>query len=100
MKYLYYFGHYNQNVFRVAVTRETDSNIWYKGIAEEKKLSKKTYREGSGWDAIHYYEETPELLERYNSKQLMLKFKKKLKELENITDKEVIKKVLKIELKL
>ena len=98
MKYLYYIQRHGNEVFRVAVSRETDSNIWIKNRDGETKLSKKTYQTGSGWDSCHYYEETPDLLKRYTEDSTRRKFIAHLDKLKSCKDISVMQYVLNIKI--
>ena len=95
MKYLYYIENYSGDVRRVKVTKETDSFIWIKiNDTCEWKISKKTYRTGSGYDSTYYYEENPDLLSRYNETIIKYKFLKKLEEFKKCTDIEIMKELI------
>jgi len=97
-KYLYYYGHYtDNNLYRSEVTRETDANIWIKLSNDgELRISKKTYRTGDTWNSTHYYNETPEILEKFKLSRLKRVFKKKLEDLKKCEDIEIMKKVIAI----
>jgi len=98
MKYLYSYERHTQNLFRYEVIRETDSNIWIKiGIAETK-VSKRTYKTGSGWYTSFYREETPELKAQYLEGLVNRKYQHKLDQLKNCTDKNVMKTILEIQI--
>lgn len=97
MKYLYTNSVY-MGIHRYPIIRETDANIWIKVGNSETKISKRTYRTGSGYSSVWYKEETPELKAKYEKAVLLDKYQKKLESLEKCTDEKVIDQVLKIEI--
>lgn len=98
MKYVYYYEHIGDGIFRLKITRETESNIWVEKKYGEEMISKNTMSTGSGWDRIHYYFETPELLSKYEKYSLLKRFQRKLKLLENCKDENIMQSILDIEL--
>ena len=100
MNYLYSYEIHGNGVHRYEITRETISNIWIK-ISEdyEEMISKKTYKTGSGWDARHYYIETPELIEKYLKTKLKRDYLKKLDILlQNCEDEKIMNQIIGIKL--
>lgn len=96
MKYLYTNSTYT-GIHRYPVIRETDANIYVKIGNSETKISKRTYRTGSGYGSVRYKEETPELKAKYEKAILFDKYQKKLELLKKCTDEKIIDQVLKIE---
>lgn len=87
MKYLYYYQRYSNGVNREKVIRETNCFYVVKyGASGEKKISKKYMRSGEGWDTVHYYEETPELIERFNQANTINKCIINIEKLSKIRD--------------
>ena len=68
-RYLYTNKKYH-GIKRYPVTRETSSNIWVLIGKDEERISKKTYRTGSGFNSTYYFEETPELLKSLKKQRL------------------------------
>lgn len=94
MRFLYYHERCGRGVYRSKVTRETDFYIWISIGKSEIKISKKTYRRGSGYGSTYYYEETPELKAKCEETALKRKFSNTIEKLESIEDVEIIKKLL------
>jgi hypothetical protein len=98
IKYLYTFAKYSEkDVFRHEIIRETDHFVWLKNnIGNEYKISKKTYKDGLGWDSTYYYQEDERMLELFQSSFIKRKYLKKIEDLKLIKDIEEMKKILKI----
>jgi hypothetical protein len=94
MKYLYYITKYKNSVYREQVQRET-ANFYIMGNG---KISKKTMRTGSGWDVVHYYEETAELLKRCKETEAKAKFLRWLEKASKINDIAIMKNLMAIDI--
>lgn len=73
-KYLYYYSNHNE-LYRRQITRESESSIWLKDRDEEIRINKKRMLFNGTWRTIHYYYETPELLEKFKSSLINRRFK-------------------------
>ena len=97
-KYLYYYSHFGENLYRGKVLRETKSNVWIQTLfGAELKISKKTYSTGSPYNRTHYYMETPEIIIEYTKSLIKRKYQKKLKELEKCNIPEIMEIVINID---
>ena len=86
--HLYYYRLYDNKLYRTKIKKETKA---YYFTENNIKISKKTMRSGSGYSFIHYYLETPELIEKYKETLIYCKFKSNLKKLEKIESIEKMK---------
>ena len=99
-KYLYSYRRYTTLVDRYEVVKETESNIWLKSpySSNEFMISKKTYRRGDQWTTERFYEETPELLEKYEYTVLYALYEKHLGKLQKCRDQKVMEQVITIKI--
>lgn len=97
IQYLYTRSNIGDVLNRYRVTRQTDDNIWiYVNEKSECKISKKTYKTGSGWDILYYMKETPELKNEYEFKVFKYNFNKKLESLKDCKNVELMKSIIEL----
>lgn len=100
-KYLYYETKMEEGVHRSLVVKETEVNLFVKHYSNSEVLTKVPKKDyvvvgPFSYQTIIYKEETPELLEEYKLMILKKKFLRKLKDLQECKNKDIMKKVIDI----
>lgn len=100
-RHLYYETIMSEGIHRVEIVEETESHMFVRHYPDCEALTtipKKTYTVIGpfAYQTIIYKEETPKLLEEYKLMILKKKFLRKLKDLQECKNKDIIKKVIDI----